>query len=341
MAGALVGVTACSGGATPDTGRASGDVGSAAVASTTTPAADPVPEAGEEWLAYQDKAYRIRLVRPDGSADHPLDAVANGPEDNPDWSPDGTRLTFVGEGDDPGSNPGLWVIGADGTGLARLVDCTALCQYLDDASWSPDGTRIAYSRQQPDGRHGGRLDVVTVATGRSTTVRSAAPGQFFAGVRWSPDSRWLVFEWVQAKPADYDAVSGVRLATLDLSAKGATPRPLTSPELFAELADWSPRGDRIVYAALPKAGASAHDLFTIRPDGTGRQRLTVLADHGGSATHADFANDGRSVVFVGVDSAAGLAGVLRVQLASRTVSAALGSRVLMANHPRSRPVPQG
>ena len=91
----------------------------------------------------------------------------------------------------------------------------------------------------------------------------------------------------------------------------------------------------------PQAGGSAHDLFTIRPDGTGRQRLTTLGDHGGSATHADFANDGRSVVFVGVDSAAGLTGVLRVDLASRTVSAALGSRVVMANHPRSRPVRQG
>jgi dipeptidyl aminopeptidase/acylaminoacyl peptidase len=47
------------------------------------------------------------------------------------WSPDGSRLAFCGPG-------GIWVIGADGSGLRKVIPNG------ENPSWSPDGSRIAY-----------------------------------------------------------------------------------------------------------------------------------------------------------------------------------------------------
>jgi Tol biopolymer transport system component len=49
----------------------------------------------------------------------------------PVWSPDSSRLAFCGPG-------GIWVIGADGSGLRKLIP------HGEKPSWSPDGSRIAY-----------------------------------------------------------------------------------------------------------------------------------------------------------------------------------------------------
>ena len=49
----------------------------------------------------------------------------------PAWSPDGSRLAFCGPG-------GIWVVGADGSGLKKVIPNG------EKPSWSPDGSRIAY-----------------------------------------------------------------------------------------------------------------------------------------------------------------------------------------------------
>ena len=310
---------------------------SPSTSTATATAAAPLP--GEPWLAYQDSEFRIRLVRPDGTGDHALDALTTGAEDNPDWSPDGTRLTFVGEGSDgEGSAAGLWVIGADGTGLTKLVDCAAPCQSLDDPAWSPDGSQIMFGRLEPDATRGGRLQSVDLQSRRVTTVLTAKAGEGFAGVRYAPDGKAVVVEWVQATRKDYDAVVGVRLTRVDLTKHPPRTKVLTDPGLFPELPDWSPRGDLIVYAAHPKVGDPGHDLFLIRPDGTGRRRLTSLIAVGGGASHPDFTADGSAVVFLGVDASGSLA-FRRVDVARGAVSPALATGQLSGYHPRSRPVP--
>ena len=58
----------------------------------------------------------------------------------PAWSPDGTRIAFIGR---PGGseNAEIWVMDADGAGITQLTD------NLDSEGcplWSPDGTRLLY-----------------------------------------------------------------------------------------------------------------------------------------------------------------------------------------------------
>jgi TolB protein len=65
--------------------------------------------------------------------------LAAGVPDAPAWSPDGTRIAFVGV--PSGRRPDIYVMNADGSGLRNLTN-TAAQDY--SPAWSPDGTRIAY-----------------------------------------------------------------------------------------------------------------------------------------------------------------------------------------------------
>lgn len=333
--GALVLLAGACGGGSASTAP-SGKATTGPAATRSTPSSPATPRAGEEWLAYQDSSFRIRLVRPDGTDDHALDTVTMGAEDNPDWSPDGTRLTFVGTGDKAEGNAGLWVIGADGTGLTELVHCSAPCQNLDDPAWSPDGSHIMFGRMEPGAGQEGSLQAVDVRSRALTTVLTAKPGDGFAGVRYSPDGASVVLEWVHATPADHDDVKGVTLARVELTTSPPRVTRLTADALFAETADWSPKGDLIVYAAFAKPGGSATDLFLVRPDGSGARRLTSLADAGSGALYPDFTNDASAVVFLGADDS-GRPRFRVIQLATGTVSPAFG--LAAGVHPRSRPVP--
>lgn len=65
--------------------------------------------------------------------------------DWPAWSPDGRRIAFVRPIMNAGGNitANLFVVGADGRGLAQLTRVAAN-QAVAYPSWSPDGRRIAF-----------------------------------------------------------------------------------------------------------------------------------------------------------------------------------------------------
>ena len=110
---------------------------------------------------------------------------------SPAWSPDGTRLAFVSFADHNGAvcpadscppNGELYVVNADGSGLARLTTSRA-----DDEhpTWSPDGSRIAFASgfALPGQGHAPWLVSIPASGGRATRIGR------FSGVldpAWSP-----------------------------------------------------------------------------------------------------------------------------------------------------------
>lgn len=121
--------------------------------------------------------------------------------EEPDYSPDGSRIAFVGYQHpvrvEAEENQGyvigdLYSIGVDGTGLRRLTDNKAI---ETSPAWDPSGSRIAFVEAKPDQSwipglsnlfpNGNRIREMSVDGTCARTIRSA-PNVAFYAVAWRP-----------------------------------------------------------------------------------------------------------------------------------------------------------
>ena len=111
----------------------------------------------------------------------------------PAWSPDRTKIAFVGSAGEHDNAHGLYIVNPDGAGLKLLAQNVRMEGW---PAWSPDGTRIAFSSVIPfefEGEHGiASLHVVDIATGVETDYTSDV-FHFTGSPSWSPDSSRIAF----------------------------------------------------------------------------------------------------------------------------------------------------
>ncbi|MET7456823.1 cell wall-binding repeat-containing protein [Streptomyces sp. NPDC005574] len=102
--------------------------------------------------------------------------------EQPDWSPDGTRLSFVRK--DADGNDQVFTANADGTGVKQLT--TGPRRYANP-SWSPTGTRIVFDAHTGSGSGDVHtIEYADVATGELTKVADTQ-GEFFSdNPSWQP-----------------------------------------------------------------------------------------------------------------------------------------------------------
>jgi Tol biopolymer transport system component len=195
-----------------------------------------------------DHGYRsvFHRLRADGTAVRrlrifpPLAAPFECAERYPSWAPDGRRFIYI--------RGGAPVVGT--VGRSRATDRAITPSGLWPA-WSPRGDRIAFVL--PVAENLVSLAVVGINGGR---VRELVRSDF--GIEWpswSPDGRHILYSTNDVRQPGQIQMWRIRSA-------GGRPRPLgrgRSP-------DQSPDGSRIAFI-------TGDDLWTMRPDGTGRRRF--------------------------------------------------------------------
>lgn len=204
----------------------------------------------------------IYVVSADGSG---LTRVADGGR-WPAWSPDGSRLVFLGE------DKQISVVNADGSGLTRLAESGDL---ISAPAWSPDGTRIVFVRGQEN------LAVVAAdGSGEPAYIDNPGVSYYFFTPAWSPDGQPIVVQLVTQDPFDTE----LYLINPDFS--GLT--RLTDMEQTPSFPAWSPDGSRIVFEA-------EGDLYLVNADGSGVTRLTSgpAEDY-----HPAWSPDGSHIAFI-------------------------------------------
>jgi Tol biopolymer transport system component len=147
-----------------------------------------------------------------------------GAEFSPDWSPDGSRITFVSRNEGVSD---IYTINVDGS---DLVQVTNTAEENWSPAWSPDGTQIGYT----EGDNNNYTLITANPDGSSPTI--VGQGARFSHV-WSPDGTQIAYT------AQVDDNFDVYVANAD----GSDETRLTIDSEFDAFPAWSPDGEQIIF----------------------------------------------------------------------------------------------
>jgi WD40 repeat protein len=217
-------------------------------------------------------------------------------------TPDGSKVLVSMRDEAGGPGDVRYLTDINGVTPQRLdTGCVAPCFDEFDFAFSPDGTQLAFVRTRIDDTS--TIAMLDLGSGTvrelvSTLGSAAAPG-------WSPDGSRLVFD-NHIVNADGTNLQQIAPADLFTGLFGEPGRGYSA-------AQWSPDGAFIAFASFndtvttdpPDNSQRLMDLYVVRPDGTGLQRLTTdtaepltTADPGEfGAAFPSWTRDGR-IVFI-------------------------------------------
>jgi dipeptidyl aminopeptidase/acylaminoacyl peptidase len=152
-----------------------------------------------------------------------------GLDEDPNWSPDGTKIAFNSIRD---GNREIYVMNADGSEQTRLTNNPSSD---DGPDWSPDGTKIAF-RSDRDG-----LAEIYVMNADDGSEQTRLTNNNAADVvpAWSPDGTKIAF----ASNRDGD-IAEIYVMNAD---DGSEQTRLTNNPTIDTTPDWSPDGEKIVF----------------------------------------------------------------------------------------------
>lgn len=216
-----------------------------ALASAGQPAASP----DGRLIAFSgvgtDGRLSLYLVHRDGSGLRRLTTGES--DDNPTWSPDGTRLAF---GRTHLGVHALWLINVDGTGARQLVglsdgEVSIPGEYNEEPAWSPDGRRIAWARS-----FGGTHHIWVIDVDGANDRRLVATASDDREPAWTPDGQAITIRRTRNQESQIitiDARTGNELVTIYPPGEGSRPA-------------WSPSGQWLAFASSGVPGLAVHSV---------------------------------------------------------------------------------
>jgi len=245
----------------------------ATIEAPATPAELQAPAVTDDlviaFYSERDGNAEIYLMNADGSTQVRL--TDNAADDmTPDWSPDGKRLVFASDRDDP--NPvkcfpqcsyEIYTMDVDSAGRGsgdqrRLTDPPASDYH---PTWSPDGAdeyirQIAFTSE----RDGNQEIYVMEADGSHPRRLTNDPAGDMRP-SWSPDGTQIAFN--SMRDGNWDIYV--------MNSDGSNQRPLTTSAAWEFFPTWSPDGAQIAFFACdPQCRPNKQDIYVMDADGAGQ-----------------------------------------------------------------------
>lgn len=228
-------------------------------------------------------------VRPDGAVR--LSVPPTGASDqNPAFSPDGSRLVFTRFENGYNSGPGGLFLFDLGRGtVTRLTPEEDQDNVnLPGSSWNAASGSIVFASDRLEGDDLWRI--APDGTGLTRITSHSGPS-WYIEPSWSPDGGWIVFE------ADNDVPDDRQQGSIwKVRADGSGLMPLTDGPgggTDDRQPNWSPAGDAILFQRRTP-GSDDWNLYTMSPDGSGLQQVTTSPS---SDTDASWSPDGACIVY--------------------------------------------
>jgi len=252
-------------------------------------------------------------TRPDGSF-RLTDPPPGASDQNPAFSPDGTRLLFTRFENGYNEGPSAIYLLDLTSGAVSLLTAAPDSDNvnLPGTSWNAATERITFASDRDDtdevwtmAADGSDLFRVT----RNTPVLSQVEGtaSYFIEPSFSPDGQWIIFEADPDVPEDQQQGSIWKVRADGTGLTQLTDGP--SGDTDDRQPNWSPSGDRILFqrrAPGPSTGPSTTlrtgsgqssddwNLYTMAPDGSDVRQVTIVPS---SDTDASWSPDGRWIVY--------------------------------------------
>lgn len=221
----------------------------------------------------------IFVINANGTSSRRLTDVTFSNDEDPAWSPDGTKIAFTTDRD---GNREIYVVNADGSNAERLTTEPA-ADY--EPAWSPDGTRIAFvsERAGAPGIFVMKADGTNPLRLTTTSAREVDPA-------WSPDGR-ITFASERGVPPD------AKFPTPDIYVMNADGSEVTRlMTLGGTHPAWSPDGTQLAYTSSYCQSFSCYPSIVIVPS-SGPSSATQF----GPGQRAAWAPDGRKIAYGALD----------------------------------------
>ena len=204
------------------------------------------------YVSDEDGNAEINTIKSNGIGKTRLTTHSAADED-PDWSPDGSRIVFTSERT---GNRDVFVMNGDGSSPTRL---TTAAQDDYQPAWSPDGTRIAFVSERD-----GNPEIYLIRADGANPVRLTQHPAAETQPAWSPDGTRIVFRSTRDLNGE--------IYVMNADGSGLT-RLTTSTRDEADPV-WSPDGLSIAFSGLVGCYYShcSYYLFLINADGSGVAR---------------------------------------------------------------------